>query len=175
MPTTVSATSRDQLLTAWFEETIARYSEETARFMRCGGDPFQNPVGTSLQQELRTVLEGVLDDRDPAELDSAIDRIVRVRAVQDLSASAAVGFVFDLKKVLRQSLGDGVDHRQLEARIDRVALRAFDVYAACRDQVAEIRIASIRSRSVDVLERFNAWQERRHPEVARELEEGGES
>jgi hypothetical protein len=54
--------------------------------------------------------------------------------------------------------------------VDRVALAAFDVYSACREQVYEIRVRSIRERSMRHVERFNEWRSRRDGGLAAEAE-----
>ena len=41
---------------------------------------------------------------------------------------------------------------------------AFDVYAACREQVHEIRVSSIRNLSLKHIERLNEWRARRDVE-----------
>jgi hypothetical protein len=67
----------------------------------------------------------------------ALDALIRIRAVQDLTASQAVGFVFLLKPILRELAP--VDD-SLNDRIDRLALMAFDKYMQCREQLADIRV-----------------------------------
>jgi len=107
-----------------------------------------------------------------------VDRIVRIRAVQDMPPSLAVGFVADLKRVVRDQVTEPVpdtERHRLDASVDRLLLMAFDVYAACRDDVCRVQVEAIRNRSVKVMERFNAWQERRAEQADRTVrpQEGG--
>ena len=154
---------RDDILERWIEGIIKGYPEETAKFLRSQSDRFANPVGASLREGLAEILDGVLQDIEPYELTSALDRVIRVRAVQDFEPSAAVGFVFDLRDVLRkftgESTGESLD--ELDRRIERLGLCAFDVYMRCREEMWKIRLREIRNQSVGIMERVAAWREGR--------------
>lgn len=160
------AENRPAVLADWMERILAAYPPETARFLRDTSDPFGNPVGAALREELPTLLDGVLVAADDERLHASLDRILRVRAVQGLAPSAAVSFLLELKPVLERLLeSTGSAARDelalLDRRVDRVALAAFDVYSICREQVCEIRVRSIRELSMKHLERLGEWQARR--------------
>jgi hypothetical protein len=169
------AKNRQAILDRWVEYVISGYPEETAKFLRQQADPFANPVGAGLREGLTELVDGFAEGIETDLLDSALDRVIRVRAVQDFSASAAVGFVFDLKWIVREVLGEKLNREtdmiaELDRRIDRLGLLAFDVYTRCREQVWAIRAAEIRNQSVGILERMEAWRGRRaeQPENAPE-------
>ena len=157
------AERRDEILERWIDRVFDDYPEETARFLRSNSDPFANPVAAGLREGLAEILDGVLRGVEPQELTSALDRVIRVRAVQDFEPSAAVGFVFDLRDLLRKSGGDGVARSfdELDRRIERVGLYAFDVYMRCREDMWRIRAREIRNQSVGIMERVAEWKERR--------------
>ena len=86
-------------------------------------------------------------------LHHALDAIIRIRAVQDLTASQAVGFVFLLKPILLELQPERNPAARdvplgvlLNDRIDRLALMAFDKYMQCREQLADIRVSEGRRR-----------------------------
>ena len=171
----LAAENRDAVLASWLERILAAYPQEAARFLRDTADPFGNPFGAALREELGTLLDSVLGAVDEERLRAALDRIVRVRAVQGLPPSVAVGFVLELKPILARLVdGSGVaaadERTRLDRQVDRVALAAFDVYSACREQVYEIRVRSIRERSMRHVERFNEWRSRRDGGLAAEAE-----
>ncbi len=147
----------------WYDRIVDRYPAETSRFLRDQQDPFANPVGAVLREEVSPIVEGVCSNVDPAELEPALDRIIRVRAVQDMSASEAVGFVLDLKEIFTDvaSSSSAEERCEFDTRIDRLLLTAFDVYNRCRQQVYDIRVKEIRNRSLKVMERLNTWREQR--------------
>jgi hypothetical protein len=149
--------SRDVVLDRWIASVAGGYPEETAKFLREQPDRFANPVGASLREGLAELLDGVLCDTATEELEPALDRVIRVRAV---------GFVFDLKQLLREELAGtpGVTPRELaafEKSIDRLALLAFEVYVHCREQVWAIRNAEVKNLSVGIMERVAAWRAQR--------------
>ncbi len=157
------AEHRDEILERWIDVVMEGYPEETAKFLRSRSDRFANPVGAGLREGLAELLDGVLRGDEPDELTSALDLVIRVRAVQEFAPSAAVGFVLDLKNVLREvarvEAADGWD--ALDHRIDRLGLCAFDVYMRCREQMWMIRAKEIRNQSVGIMERMQEWRERR--------------
>jgi hypothetical protein len=157
------AERRDEILERWIESIIGGYPEETAEFLRSKKDRFANPVGAGLREGLVELLDGVFRGIEPDELTSALDRVIRVRAVQDFEPSAAVSFVFDLKGLLREFAGKGGDGslEVLDQRIERLGMCAFDVYMRCREEMWKIRAREIRNQSVGIMERVAEWRERR--------------
>lgn len=157
---------RAALLSDWFDRVVDGYPAETARFLRSKPDPFANPVGIGLRDELAPLIDGLLAGADERQLAPPLDRILRVRAIQDMPPSAALGFLFDLKELVRDRLAaEGPDFAAeltvFERRIDRLVLTALDVYSQCREQVYEIRVREIRNRSMKMMERLNQWRARR--------------
>jgi hypothetical protein len=157
---------RTEMVGAWLDRIVDRYPKETAAFLRRQHDPFANPVGIGLREEVGFLVDGVLGAADEERVVAALDRIVRVRAVQELTPVQAVGFVLDLKELVRAQ-ADSVDGdwaeelAELDGRVDRLLLLAFEVYSRCREQVYEIRVRAIHNRSLKVMERLNAWRARR--------------
>ena len=151
---------RSAILSLWKELTLEVYAEESARFIKSEKDRFNNPVGESINSGLETLFDGLLGGRPADEMEQALDGIVRIRAVQDLSPSQGVGFVFLLKRAIREQAGDALAGGEaltelsvLEARIDSIALAAFDIYARCRQQICDIRVNEIRHLTSKLLER----------------------
>ena len=127
------------MLDSWFARALECYSEETVRFLGAEKDPFRNPVGYTLRENLAVLLEQLLGGMEPEPVQAALANIVRIRAVQDLTASQALQFVFQLRPILRQ-FPTQANHDVLDARIDQLALWAFEEYARCRERLADIRI-----------------------------------
>ena len=101
------------------------------------------------------------DDADNSVYSESLDRFVRVRAVQEFSASRAVSFVFMLKNAIIETPGwDGPDKGQTAeklsffSRIDDMALDAFDRYASCREKLYEVSVNEFKRRNRKVLERL---------------------
>jgi RsbT co-antagonist protein rsbRD N-terminal domain len=155
----VLAADKTALIEAWRARILQTYPEHTGRFLARERDPFRNPVGSTLKDALPVLFDGLLQGIDTAEVTPALDRIVRIRAVQDFTAGQAVGFLFLLKKVVREALQgeiqggpDGGDLAAMEGRIDEMALLAFDLFMGCREKIYEIK-ANEAKRRIYVLEK----------------------
>ena len=111
-------------------------SAQTVRLLLREKDAFRNPVGHALRKELPVLTAELLGEMDQARVSAALESIVRIRAVQNFSASESVGFVFLLKGILRERWkGREEERAAVEARIDAAALMAFDLYMKCREKI----------------------------------------
>ncbi len=150
--------NQDAIVGRWLEHALATYGRDAPAMFKRQKDPFANPVGHSLRVGTRGIFEALLRGMDLGKMDvekvrQYLHEIVKIRAVQQLSASEAVGFVFHLKEAVRTELAEAVkDPRfccelaQLERQIDRVALTAFDLFVQCREQVCELRLNEVKRR-----------------------------
>lgn len=153
---------RNAVIERWIESVIDAYPDQTATFLKEQPDRFANPVGASLREGLAQIVDGVIDGGDSDDLRQALDLVIRVRAVQDFSPSDAVSFIFDLKTIVRDVVADGSEVPEyFDRSVDRLGLAAFDVYMGCREQLWSIRAKEIRSQSLGILERMQAWREER--------------
>ncbi len=146
----------------WVEVVLATYPEDAAVLFQKERDPFANPVGHSAREGTAGLLDAILDGMDTGELRRHLDQIIRVRAVQQISPSQALSFVFSLKSILRASLPEaGQDPRlarelaEMELRVDQVGLLAFDLYSECREEVTLLRINEVKRQVAWVLEKLN--------------------
>ena len=147
---------RTAILERWFELTVDTYPADSRKFIKSRGDRFANPVGASISKGLDGIYDLLVKSggAEPHEFVTSLDEIVRIRAVQDFSPANAVGFVFLLKKAVREALGKEILENQIldqvvafESRIDSLALLSFNIYMQCREKLFEIRATEIRNRT----------------------------
>jgi hypothetical protein len=124
----------------WFARTAESYPSLTAQFLVAEEDRFRNPVGHALRENLAVLAGQLLGEMDAEKIAAALDGVLRIRAVQDFTPSQAVGFVFLLKPIVGE-LAPAEEVSVLEARIDQLALAAFDKYMQCREQLGELRVS----------------------------------
>jgi RsbT co-antagonist protein rsbRD N-terminal domain len=141
----VSGAMGEVVAERWIARTLKSYAPETQPILAGGSDPFRNPVGHVIQKSLTTLAGELLGAMDERAITSAMDAMMRLRAVQDISPSQALRFVFELRGVVAEVL-DSVP-AQLAGRIDELALMAFDKYMACREQIAGLREKELRLRA----------------------------
>ncbi len=148
------------IIQEWLVRTLQTYPQHTTRFLLQEKDPFRNPVGNTLKEAFPALFDQLIGGTDATTITPLLDRIVRIRAVQDFTASQAVAFLFLLKKVVREALDgelqrcpDGDSLAAVEGRIDEMALLAFDLFMKCRERMYEIK-ANEAKRRIYVLERM---------------------
>ena len=134
------------IIKRWFDMAMETYPADSSKFLARQKDPFANPVGTTTRKSLELIFHQLLNDMDDDALVSALDPVIRIRAVQDFSPSRAIGFILLLKEIIRDSIkGELEDIQkakallQFELKIDRLNLLAFDIYMACREKIYQIK------------------------------------
>ncbi|MBI4773965.1 MAG: RsbRD N-terminal domain-containing protein [Deltaproteobacteria bacterium] len=154
---------KSRILDTWFEDILKSYPDQTAKIFKTKKNRFANPVGVILSEEIGAIYDGLIEGAEIQELSRFLDNIIRVRAVQDFTASNAVRFVFLLKGILRGELAAEINSGQvsaqelfeLETRIDGVALLAFDIYMRCREKLYDLRANELKNRTFRLLQRAN--------------------
>lgn len=143
------------ILEHWFLAVLRSYPPDTATFLKLKRDPFQNPVGQTLRKEMEILYDDLVAGKDGERVTTAIENIIRIRAVQDFTPSQAVSFLLPLKNLILERIRtQGWDESiftefwELINRIDHLALCAFDHFARCREKLYEIRIAEIKKWSI---------------------------
>lgn len=136
----------------WLEQTLASYPQDSTGFFMKQKDRFANPVGQTLAEETGKIVDGLFADSDPRDLCGHLEEIIKIRAIQEFTPAEAVSFVFLLKDVIRKELGSGLQEPGIlnelvtfEARIDQMALFAFDIFVKWREKVYSIRLREIRA------------------------------
>lgn len=151
---------RDEIVNAWTDAVFNTYALETTGFLRTQNDPFANPVAHTTREAAGVVYDAVAgEDVDPAQVKKAIDRFVKLRAVQDGTPGQNLGVFLLLKPILRKMVlprcsgSDALTSYYLEAesRLDSVMLLAFDMYTADRETIAESRIKEIRNQHAQLV------------------------
>jgi len=130
------------ILKRWLRSTLESYPADTQRFLQKQKDPFANPVRHTISKEIENIYKELLHGVDRERVSPFLDRIIRIRAVQDFSPSQAIAFIFILKKVIREVLDKEIREQRLsdelltiDSRVDELALIAFDIYMKCREKL----------------------------------------
>ena len=155
---------RPSIVEKWFDRILDTYPEDTSKFLKREKDPFANPVRHSILQGIEGVYDELLEEGErPEALNTFLDNVIRIRSVQDFSPSQALAFIYHLKTVIRDVLGKEIREGHLydqlfymESRVDALALRAFDVYMGCREEIYELRVNEVkrqREQALRLLER----------------------
>lgn len=153
---------RSIIIKEWLDNIFQTYPADSSRFLKKQKDRFANPIGYTLFNDIEILYDELVSEKglNAEKVHSALDRIIRIRAIQDFSASQAVAFVFFLKSVIRKELGEDILIRDMgeelmafESKIDDLMLIAFDIFAQCREKIYEIKANHAKSHVSGLLRR----------------------
>ena len=157
-----------RIIKKWREEIIKTYPEDGQHFLGKEKDQFANPVGYVITTEIEPLFNELIKDDggDKDKIYSTLDSIVKIRAIQDFKPSRAIGFILQLKEIIRKEFdakvqpnGLSAELKALENKIDNIALLAFDIYMQCRQKIYEIRVNEVKNQVGKLLERANLLSE----------------
>jgi hypothetical protein len=155
----------DAIVGRWGDAVLSAYPADAATIFRTQQDPFANPLGHGVREGTRGVFRVLLQGMaDQEELRTHLDRIIRVRAVQDLTPARALEFVFSLRAIVREVIPEAEARHSreladLDRKIDQVALAAFEVYQARREELSELRIREVKRQVSWVLGKMNGRED----------------
>lgn len=164
---------RETILKRWFSRTAQTYPSDTRKFLHGQTDRFANPMRAAIVEGLEPLFDALAagTDLETEKVLRVLDKLIRMRAVQDFSAAEAVEFVFLLKDVTREIVGKEIrdprvveDLLLFESRIDSLALLSFTIYMQCREKLYELKANELRKRTSRVLGRAcQIWEARGEP------------
>jgi len=157
------AENREAVVEDWYNHIIDTYPAETAKLWKKSGDPFLSPVSARTREMVVAVVDYLITKGGQDHLDKVmdcLDEAVRVRAVQNFAPSQSAGFLFLLKKAIRERLWHELKAQDawagfvaMESRIDGLALASLDLYTKCREKLHEIKYRDLERSQVQLLKR----------------------
>jgi RsbT co-antagonist protein rsbRD N-terminal domain len=164
---------KKSILGKWFNLILETYPSETIQFLKSQKDRFANPVGSIIFQGIEDILDQFLQESESEKISTFLDNVIRIRAVQDFTASQAVIFIFHLKKVIREELKNEIREKGLydellvlESAIDDLALLSFDIFMKCREQVYELKANEVKNMTYSLLKKANLIFDIKEQELA---------
>jgi hypothetical protein len=157
--------NQSAILDRWVQLVMDTYPADSAVLLDREKDRFLNPVGFTLREEAEALLKGLIEKAETEALSASLDRIIRIRSVQNFSPSQAVGFISLLKKAVTETLAKKAGEKpdiegwvEFSDQIDALLFKAFDLYTQCREQIYDLRIKQEKMQSemiLKVLQRSN--------------------
>lgn len=146
------AERKEDLASKWYDLVLGTYPPETQKVWKSQLDQFKNPVGVTFRDALSQLFGLLLAWDDAEAISHQLERIIKIRNVQDFTPSHGMSFVYLLKRLLRDEYMDKLnksgDLDQLlafEARIDNLALMTFDIYVKCREIIYNLRVNEVKA------------------------------
>jgi len=138
---------KSSIVSKWIKLILDSYAIESSKFLNIEKNQFSNPVGNTISTNATSIFDEIIGNRNFQNIILLLTDIIKIRAIQDFSPSEAVGFIFLLKKVIKEELNEEINQEkifdeftELEFVVDKTALIAFDLYMESREKVFQIRM-----------------------------------
>jgi len=147
------AQKKTAIVQTWIESVLASYSADGASFFTREKDRFANPLGYAAKSGLAAVFDQLIGEASGQEMPAELRQFVTLRSVQAFTPSEALRFVYQLKSILIAQLGQevllaaGAEWFALEARIDALALKIFDLYVEDRERLYQVKVNEYKNRN----------------------------
>ncbi len=148
---------KKDILKQWVEITIQTYSPETARVLAKDSNRFDNPVGAITKETLEAAVNLLGKGFDRDDMEKVLDPLIRIRAVQTFTAADAVGFLFAIKPIARNLLGEK-DLEEFHLAVDEMVLAGFNRYMKCREDIFLLKATESKRRVYNAFERAGLVQ-----------------
>jgi len=142
-----------KITSEWIGQVLATYPLESHSSLSKVSDPFANPLGTNIKTDISSMTRWLLSNSPPERVFKALDNLCRIRSVQEFTASQATGFVFLVKKIVRELLVDKLSEPEIfisllafESRVDQLSLLMFDVFTKCKEDAFTVRRNEVNTR-----------------------------
>jgi len=150
---------KEAIVRNWIDLILNSYPAEAANFLKLKKNQFGNPIGHTITINAEKIFDELINDCDFEKIKFLLDEIIKIRAVQSFSPSQALGFLFDLKKTIRDEFSAELAEKaisdelsKLDLLIDQMVLIGFDLYMGSREKVFKIRVNEIKSKSYKAIE-----------------------
>ena len=159
MITEILNNKKEAIVRNWIDLILNSYPAEAANFLKLKKNQFGNPIGHTITINAEKIFDELINDCDFEKIKFLLDEIIKIRAVQSFSPSQALGFLFDLKKTIRDEFSAELAEKaisdelsKLDLLIDQMVLIGFDLYMGSREKVFKIRVNEIKSKSYKAIE-----------------------
>lgn len=144
-----------EILDRWTDRVFATYPAGGVGALKKQKDQFANPIGYNIKQATTTLYKHFCHDTELEPALTALEDLIRIRAVQEFAPSEAVSFLYLLKEVVKDENKRAKDDAALslkewivfEERVDAIAFRVFDMYMANRERLYKVRISEMERRA----------------------------
>jgi hypothetical protein len=152
------AQNRSSIVKKWCDLVLDTYPKQSHNFLSKQKNRFANPVGQSIFEGIESIYDELVGEANSDKISLFLDNVIRVRAIQEFSPSQAIGFIFGLKKIIKDELESEIQEHGIseewvafDSRIDSLALLCFDIYTKCRQEIFDIRVNEVKNRSSRLL------------------------
>lgn len=148
--------NKDVIIRKCFERVADTYHELTASFLKKESDMFLNPVGDAITATFEALIAELAGNDRVGDLKGALERLVKIKAVQCVSPSEGLSFIRFLKEEIQKEIKAEAaksgapeellrDYLRFEGKLDDVLFAACDLFVEYRARIDNIRINEIKA------------------------------
>jgi hypothetical protein len=141
---------REKIVGQWVDYTLSTY--KSSKFFRKEVDKFANPVGGATREALDALFLLLVENAEPQTFVAPLEKMMRIRAIQDFAPSQAVSPIHAVKHITRDILAKDKEKCHLiaelydfEFAVDMAVLAAFDLYMDSRERLYGVRMEELKS------------------------------
>ncbi len=154
--TVVLQRKKDVIIKNCFERVAGTYPELTASFLKKEPDMFLNPVGDAITATFEALFAELAGDDRTGDFKKALERLVKIKAVQCVLPSEGLSFIRFLKKEIQHEIATEAarsgapkemlrDYLKIENKLDDALFVACDLFSEYRAKIDNIRINEIKA------------------------------
>ena len=102
---------KEKIVEQWVDYTLSTY--KSSKFFRREGNKFANPVGGETKEALEALFLLLANNAEPQDFVEPVEKIMRMRAIQDFAPSQAVSPIHAVKHITREVLAADRDKSHL--------------------------------------------------------------
>lgn len=145
---------RKKILREWYQEVLGSFPKQSHALIASNTDRFANPIGFTLNDAIAEIFSALVGDKSLDEIAPALERIIKLRAIQGGREAAQLGFLLSLKRIVRERCGAYSAEftevgalLEIEDRMDEILLRAYEIYVRSRELILELQVNEIKNKT----------------------------
>jgi len=145
---------RTKILKQLIREVLETYPDQARPLIAVGSDRFANPLGATLSEGVEEIFEAITGDKTLEEIEQPLERMFKLKAVQEGKTNQALDFLFSLKSIIRNTCdvegGNSAvlkEWFEIEERIDQIVMQGLQVFITSREKLLELQVAELKHRT----------------------------
>lgn len=145
---------RKKILRLWYQEVLECFPKQSRVLIASNADRFSNPIGFTLGEGIEEIFSFLVGEKSLPEIDSALGRLIKLKAIQEVRDTNQLAFLFSLKRIVRENCGayskgfsEIRELLEIESRLDQIVQKAYEIYVQSREKILELQVNEIKNKT----------------------------
>ena len=149
--------NKDWILEKWLDRRLSLFSNQKQSLIKSQMNQFQNPIRHEIHEGLKMILENF--DQESEKFNEAVEQICRVMAIQEIPASKAISFFYELKEIVnnrRKKNNHSLTSKEFSefnTNVEKMTLKAFDCYCSHREKIYQLKVDESKNKTFMLLKK----------------------